>query len=254
MIITYPNQAASVTASSAASEYPAANLLNPAPKMIWRASAAGSAVLSFPIGISSSNDVAVVLTHLKTTASVTARFLTFYGWTAVTGIYYSHTADRKHCVFCLPADILSADKEELEITLTDAASAPEAGCILIGKMIESGDGQNVFRPPSTGLKASLKDYSIYKEYNDGSVYLKKREIAEQIIATVRTDLRTDFDCPLVRLGREIGQEATAFILPGKTVSRFENAKVILGRFSNLPQADKYTNLKSKTGFTISEAI
>jgi hypothetical protein len=160
----YPEHQGTIIASSENPEYPAANLLTPYRKQVWKAvDSVQSATLTVPI--SSGAVIAVFGTNAVSGSiaiedDVSHAEILNTAWTIEHGRYWQEYTDW-------------GTAHTAEITLTTTEETLEAGIVRAGELY-------TLKAPQYGISENLKDFSIKRELASGAYYTKKLDFVRSV--------------------------------------------------------------------------
>lgn len=256
MKVIIDNVLNSVSASSAHASYPASNVTDDRPKLVWRANGVDTATLTCS-NLGAFDTVAVFNTNAESVGAVISdpNELTFDGvtWDGITWyqaeaiIYGDLIEGGTSNVLWFELDETVTDTVNVELTLSAATGASvEAGVVVMGVQTE-------FSGPRYGLSQGVIDYSISREASNGSEYYKERDrvrtFSGEFLAS-RTGVDSEFYTFMNNLARDVGRIPLAW----KLVDDGNNEWIVYARLTDMPEGSHAYPNHAPISFSIKEVL
>ena len=221
MKVISTNRITSVVASSEDSDFPDGYLLDTFPGRKWKAASSSVNSVTLTYTFSGAADALALFNIDAEDYDVT---------TSVGGATIDYKVfggglsdDTRHNLWAEFSGIGSGDT--VVVTLTKSAGSSttiSAGITRAGAITE-------LRQPNFGITESLVDYSVYKEFTNGTYYTSKRDVARKFDFVLDSINGTDF-YTLMDFKREQGYSGAAWRLTDLDSIRW----VLFGRFDDGP--------------------
>ena len=256
MKVIINNVLTSVTASSEDSSYPATNLTDERPKLVWRANGVDSAVLT----CNNTGDFNTVVLFNTNADSATAAIsdpngITFDGvtWDGVdwvqgdvilTGEFFQSGNSG-----ILWLDLPETVSNTLNVAISLAAATGtvvEAGVVCMGVPTE-------FTDPRYGIGQELIDYSISREASNGSEYYKARDRVRVFTCDFLAD-RSSQDSEYYTFMNDLARDVGRIPLVWRIVDNTNTEWVVYGRLADMPTSTHAYPNHAPISFSIKEVL
>jgi hypothetical protein len=228
----------SITASSADTNFPAANLQDDFTTNIWRAAAGGTTGITLTIVVAKGSAI-----ELLNTNAISASMTVDPGGGAVavpiTSYKLSGEAGR------LWAEYGPYTGSHTIVLTLSAASEVSAGILRAGNV-------ETFIDPQYNSQEDSKDYSIELELNDGSNYFRKRNVVRQFSSLAMIELRANAFKFKHDIFDAVGPQPLAMRLADKKITDAEF--VLFAKRINAPKLTHLSPIYTKIDFDLKEVV
>lgn len=255
MKVIYPDNVIAIWADEANANFPAVNLTDNHPKKVWKATSRDAVVT---VAVSSGSALGLVNTNASTVtvASHEAQTAVWGGgvnwgetveWWSSTVASFTNTYDLdENDVGRLWSEYTENTAPHwIDITLT----AP-VGATLYAGTIQAGT-LNTFNDPAYGVTEGLRDYSVYKELNNGAFYYLQRDMVRTFEFDFLDDRDSDFYIFMHTISQQVGLDPMMWLI-SKNLANWE--WVVFARFASLPAGSHLHKTLTRINVKLTEVL